>query len=144
VNENSPLVEVRHVNAAYLLVSSYLIPCAASMVDYVEPERSEKNLLGDKILEWVADQFDGKDAWPEMRAMQWTKWWRKADMEARSRALDLLLKEQQIVRVALIDGPWGVGERATLVMPTGDFTVYQDSNNKKYRYDDFYNGRKYR
>jgi len=144
VNENSPLIEVRHVNAAYNLVSSYLIPCAASMVEYVKPEKSEKNIIVEQIVEWVGEYFDRKGEWPEARFIRATKWWRAADAEIRERSLDLAIKGSNIVVVSLLEGPWGTGQRTVAVIPEGDFIVFADSHNKKYKFHDFYDGRKNR
>jgi hypothetical protein len=144
VNENSPLIEVRHVNASYNLVSSYLIPCAASMVEYVKPEKSEKNIIGEQIVEWVGEYFDRKGEWPEERFIKANRWWRAADSETRNRALDLAFKEGSLVTVILLEGPWGSGQRSVAVIPDGDFIVFADSHNKKYKFKDFYDGRQNR
>ena len=143
VNENSALVEPRHVNAAYDLISRYIIPGASSMVQYVKtPEKNDKKLLIEKTIEWLGKYYDKHGRWPETRVLRAIRWWREADDETRKRSMDLMLSEQAIIQVTLLDGPDGA--RTTLVLPEGDFVPYYDCNNKKYKYSDFYDGRRLR
>ena len=143
VNENSPLVEPQHVNAAYHFVSSYTIPCASSMVKYVKtPTKSDKDFLAERIEKWLQEQYDKKGRWPELRSLRTTRFWKEADGEVRKRALDLMQIDHTVVQVTLLDGP--DGSRTYLLTPTGDFSAYYESNNKKYKYDDFYAGKRFR
>jgi energy-coupling factor transporter ATP-binding protein EcfA2 len=143
VNENSALIEPRHVNAAYHLVSTYIIPGASSMVQYVNtPEKNEKGIISDRIAEWVGSYFDKNGLWPEARFVKQQRWWKNADMETRKRSVDLMLHEQTMVQVTLLDGP--DGNRTILLLPEGDFAPYYDANYKKYKYADFYDGRRLR
>lgn len=141
VNENASEVDVRHINASFDFVSSYLIPCAGQMIELAKPETSEKNLLGARIIDYVENHYDKHGQWPEARQLRGHRMWRDADAEIRKRALDLLYYSQELVQVALIEGPWGTGERTFLVRPEGDFIVFADAHNKRFKYADFYDNR---
>lgn len=148
VNENSPFVEPQHVSAAYHLVWSYTIPCASSVVKFVQtPEESEGSILSTKIEEWVQGQFDNKGLWPELREIRTQRWWRAAEPVIRNKALDLMFKEQRLVTVILVDTPGVAGKRTHVVTPTGDFAVYDRAYTEKEKtckYDEFYSGNKRR
>lgn len=144
VNENAPLVDVQHVNAAYRIVAEYLVPCGASMVEYVKsPEKGAKDEFVEEMTTWANRYFDKHGAWPQAKDMKSTRWWRGASLEVQNRAQQLAESNGYIVRVTLIDGPDG-SERTYAVVPTGDFSVFHESNGKKYKYDDFYDGRRVR
>lgn len=140
VNENATDINEKHVNAAYHFTASYIIPCAASMVKLSKPV-NEKNVLGDQIVEWLGSKFDKDGVWPEGRTLRAHRTWKDSDAEIRTRTLDLLFKNQEVVQVTLIEGPWGTGERSILVRPEGDFIVFADAHNKKFKYADFYDNR---
>ena len=145
VNENATEIDVKHVNAASEVVHGYLIPCASSMVESGKtPEKSEKAELGEAIVGWIGEHFDKKKTWPEIRQIKATRFWNGAEPETRNRVMQLLQQSQDLVSVMLLDGPWGNGGRSVAVLPDGDFSVYYDANNKKYKSNDFYDGRSQR
>lgn len=146
VNENSLLVEVRHVEAAYRFVSEYLIPCAAVMVDAsLKPKQDEVGILVGEIESFCNRYFDRHGEWPEARLIKNQRWWKHATPYDQDRARTLAGRNGTVVEIQLIDGPWGPGKTRTVsVVPTGDYSVYDDAHGKKYKYADFYAGRKVR
>jgi hypothetical protein len=146
VNENQPTVEARHVQAAYRFVSEYLIPCAAIMVDASLTSREdEASSVGSAIVDWAGRYFDKHGVWPEAAFVRNQRFWKKASMVIRNRAEELAIRGRDVVKVQLIDGPWGPGKtRTILVCPTGDYSVYDESHGKKFKYADFYAGRQVR
>ena len=140
VNENSVEIEARHINAAYKFVAGYITPCAALVADAVqEQERDAVGIVVDKMEEWVGKQFDKKGEWPEFRNAKATRWWKNANAGDQNKAVWLAGQNGTVVRVTLIEGPWGSGKRTVAVLPTGDYAPYEDG--KTYKYVDFYAGR---
>ena len=142
VNENEPLVQERHVSAAYQFVLNYIVPCAALMIESVQAtERNEVGLIVDKMEEWVGKQYDKTGEWPEFRNAKAQRWWKNANPDDQNKATYLAGQNGTVINVTLLDGPWGSGKRTIAVVPTGDYALYADEQGKTYKYADFYAGR---
>lgn len=133
VNNMEDEVDVRYVEAACGIGSSYLMNCFGHLRQAVIANDFDE--CASKIEGYVTRYFDRNGRWPNPREWSKDRSYSGYSSSVRKQALEVLFSESRLVKVRLSEGK---AVENVFLVPTGHWANYSDSHDKKFIKSEFY------